>query len=148
MFLPVYLGLVSSQSDPALLHSPLLQEWCTLLGRYFQIRDDYMDVYADPSVLKKEGTDIQEGKCSWVILTVFSMCSEEDRRELEQHYGKKSSEDVRIVKRLFRKYDVEFRYVQYEETTLQRIRAILSSFPERRFVPFMEVFTRTLFGRL
>ena len=57
MFLPVYLGLVSSQSDPVLLHSPLLQEWCTLLGRYFQIRDDYMDVYADPSVLKKEGTE-------------------------------------------------------------------------------------------
>ena len=73
VFLPVYLGLVLAQCDSSLLRSELLQEWCVLLGCYFQVRDDYLDVFADASVLKKEGTDIQEGKCSWVVLTVLSL---------------------------------------------------------------------------
>ena len=126
----------------------LLQEWCVLLGCYFQVRDDYLDVFADASVLKKEGTDIQEGKCSWVVLTVLSMGSEEDRAAIHQHYGKKEKEDVRVVKEVFSKYDVKSRFLRYEEDALQRIRAILSSFPEKRFVPFMQFFTETLFGRV
>ncbi|KAK8818867.1 hypothetical protein WA577_002108 [Blastocystis sp. JDR] len=148
VFLPVYLGLVLAQCDSSLLRSELLQEWCVLLGCYFQVRDDYLDVFADASVLKKEGTDIQEGKCSWVVLTVLSMGSEEDRAAIHQHYGKKEKEDVRVVKEVFSKYDVKSRFLRYEEDALQRIRAILSSFPEKRFVPFMQFFTETLFGRV
>lgn len=148
VFLPVYLGLVLAQCDSSLLRSELLQEWCVLLGCYFQVRDDYLDVFADASVLKKEGTDIQEGKCSWVVLTVLSMGSEEDRAAIHQHYGKKEKEDVRVVKEMFSKYDVKSRFLRYEEDALQRIRAILSSFPEKRFVPFMQFFTETLFGRV
>lgn len=148
VFLPVYLGLVLAQCDSSLLHSELLQEWCLLLGCYFQVRDDYLDVFADASVLKKEGTDIQEGKCSWVVLTVLSMCSEEDRATIQQHYGKKEKEDVRVVKEVFSKYDVKSCFLRYEEEALQRIGVILSSFPEKRFVPFMQHFTRTLFGRV
>ena len=148
VFLPVYLGLVLAHCDSSLLHSELLQEWCLLLGCYFQVRDDYLDVFADASVLKKEGTDIQEGKCSWVVLTVLSMCSEEDRATIQQHYGKKEKEDVRVVKEVFSKYDVKSCFLRYEEEALQRIGVILSSFPEKRFVPFMQHFTRTLFGRV
>ena len=148
VFLPVYLGLVLTQCDSSLLHSALLQEWCVILGCYFQVRDDYLDVFADASVLKKEGTDIQEGKCSWVVLTVLSMCSEEDRLAIQQHYGKKEKEDVQVVKAVFSKYDVKSCFLRYEENALQRIRVILSSFPEKRFVPFMQYFTETLFGRV
>ena len=55
---------------------------------------------------------------------------------------------MRVVKEVFSKYDVKSRFLRYEEDALQRIRAILSSFPEKRFVPFMQFFTKTLFGRV
>lgn len=55
IFMPIYLGLVLSECDESLLKSPVLADLCLQLGRFFQIRDDYLDVFADPSVLKKVG---------------------------------------------------------------------------------------------
>lgn len=42
-----------SECDSSLLKSPVLADLCLQLGKFFQIRDDYLDVFADPSVLKK-----------------------------------------------------------------------------------------------
>lgn len=53
IFLPIYLGLVLCGCDSPTLKSSVLKEICTLLGQYFQIKDDYLDVFADPSVLGK-----------------------------------------------------------------------------------------------
>ena len=57
IFLPSYLGLVLCDCDISTLQSPLLKEICTVLGQYFQIKDDYLDVFADPSVLGKVRVD-------------------------------------------------------------------------------------------
>ena len=57
VFLPIYLGLVLCDCDISTLQSPLLKEICTVLGQYFQIKDDYLDVFADPSVLGKVRVD-------------------------------------------------------------------------------------------
>ena len=57
VFLPIYLGLVLCDCHISTLQSPLLKEICTVLGQYFQIKDDYLDVFADPSVLGKVRVD-------------------------------------------------------------------------------------------
>lgn len=145
IFLPVYLGLVLTESSKETMQSSQLRELCILLGRFFQIRDDFLDAFADPSVLGKEGTDIQEGKCSWVILTVFSLCSEEDKKILKEMYGKS---DPRPVKEIYAKYDVESEFMRFETETLQKTREILMSktFPDARLVPFFNALVVKLFG--
>lgn len=145
IFLPVYLGLVLTETPKETMESPLIRELCMLLGRYFQIRDDFLDAFADPSVLGKEGTDIQEGKCSWVILTVFSMCSEEDKEALKKLYGKS---DPQPVKAIYAKYDVESEYRRFEDEALKKTKEILASdsFPDARLRPLFKALIEKLFG--
>ncbi|KAL0056950.1 Farnesyl pyrophosphate synthetase [Marasmius tenuissimus] len=63
------------------------------LGEYFQIQDDYLDFAGTAAQIGKVGTDIVDGKCSWVINTALSLATPEQRRVLIENYGVKPSKE-------------------------------------------------------
>lgn len=50
-------------------------------------QDDYLDCYGDPAVTGKVGTDIQDNKCSWLVVECLRRVTPEQRQILEVKSG-------------------------------------------------------------
>jgi farnesyl diphosphate synthase len=61
----------------------LARDICVRLGQFFQIQDDYLDCYGDPAVIGKVGTDIEDNKCSWLVVQALARCTDAQRKVFE-----------------------------------------------------------------
>ncbi|KAL8935290.1 MAG: hypothetical protein Q9211_004778 [Gyalolechia sp. 1 TL-2023] len=95
------------------------------LGEYFQVQDDYLDAYGAPEVIGKIGTDIQDNKCSWLINVALERANQEQRKVLDECYGRKDGEKEAKVKDLFSELDLEKAYLEYEEKAVAKIRELI-----------------------
>jgi farnesyl diphosphate synthase len=59
------------------------------MGERFQVQDDYLDLFGDPSVTGKTGTDIRDNKCSWLVNQALLLASPERHPILDESYGRK-----------------------------------------------------------
>lgn len=100
------------------------------MGEYFQIQDDYLDCYGDPSVLGKIGTDIFDNKCSWNINVALQNASSEQRKVLDENYGRKDTECEKKVKEVFRELDIAGRFEKYEAESHKKLTALIDAVDE------------------
>lgn len=100
------------------------------MGEYFQVQDDYLDAYADPKVLGKIGTDIQDNKCSWLVNQALQRASAKQRAVLEENYGKRDKEKEARVKELYAELRLDEVYSQYEEKIVGEIRQMIAKVDE------------------
>ncbi|ODM87554.1 Farnesyl pyrophosphate synthase 2 [Orchesella cincta] len=70
----------------------------TVLGQCLDTQtavDDYLDCYGSEADIGKAGTDIQNGKCSWLFVRSQQLCSKEQLAMLFENYGK-SDDDKKM----------------------------------------------------
>ena len=63
------------------------REILLIMGEYFQIQDDVLDCYGAPAVIGKIGTDIEDNKCSWLVVQALARVNPKQRELLEANYG-------------------------------------------------------------
>ncbi len=121
-YVPIALGMVISgvRDDAAY---KVAEDICTKMGVYFQIQDDILDCYGEPEKIGKVGTDIEDNKCTWLVVKALSLASPAQRKVLEEHYGKKSEESVHAVKALYRELKLKELFDEYEEETYKSLTA-------------------------
>ncbi|GLI81747.1 farnesyl pyrophosphate synthetase [Penicillium ochrochloron] len=128
-YLPVALALLYLQvATPETLkqaHDILIP-----LGQYFQIQDDYLDNFGDPSVIGKIGTDIQDNKCSWLVNQAIARATPEQRAVLDSAYGRKDKEQELKVKKIFDDLELEKVYKEYEEKVVGELRSKIAAVDE------------------
>ena len=100
------------------------------LGEYFQIQDDFLDYSGTPEQIGKIGTDILDNKCSWCINTALSIVNPEQRKLLDENYGRKDKECEAKVKALYEELNIRGIYAEYEAKVYSQLNELIDSIPE------------------
>lgn len=134
------------------------------MGHFFQVQDDYLDCFGDPAVTGKIGTDIEDGKCTWLVVTALAICSPTQRLIInvsnpkllsisnkirmnyiyffQEHYGSKETESVNRIKDVYTDLDIPKLYSTYEEDSYEQlcvaIKAVETQLPASFFQGFMD----------
>ncbi|CAM9470845.1 unnamed protein product [Ectocarpus sp. 8 AP-2014] len=120
-----YLQLVELfHDDPASYR--LARDICCRIGEFFQIQDDYLDCFGDPEVIGKVGTDIQDNKCSWLVVQALERASKAQKAVLIQNYAIDEEAKIERVKELYRELKLEEVYDKYEEDTHKQIKELIA----------------------
>ncbi|CAI4230925.1 unnamed protein product [Auanema sp. JU1783] len=88
-----------------------------LIGFLFQSQDDVMDVFGDPSVTGKVGTDLKDGKCTW--LTVRAVQKLQDHKDMlaewTELFGKTDDQSLSRMKRILEELQLHREFRVFED---------------------------------
>jgi farnesyl diphosphate synthase len=102
-------------------HLKLANDIAILLGRKFQTQDDYLDCFADPKHLGKVGTDIQDHKCTWLLVHALELVAPEQRRVIEENLGREDEASIARIKQLYLDLGLDKLYAKHEQDTYEEI---------------------------
>lgn len=123
-YLPIALGMiVSGVTDPE--QYKIARDILCIMGEYFQIQDDVLDCFGAPEVIGKVGTDIQDNKCSWLVVQALDRATTKQRNILRDNYGKDEPRRINKIKKLYTDMDLQGLFDQYEEESYEKIQNLL-----------------------
>eukprot|EP00605_Chrysophyceae_sp_TOSAG23-4_P002446 GSChrysophyteH1.ASY1.ANO1.2705.1 assembled CDS len=128
-YLPVALAMIEGGITDRAVFDKAREVLC-IMGEYFQIQDDYLDCYGTPEQIGKVGTDIQDNKCSWLVVTALANCNATQKRTLLKNYGRDDPGCIEAVKKLYGKLNLAEQYHEYEEASYAKIQSILDETTE------------------
>uniref|UniRef100_A0A2A4JG86 Farnesyl pyrophosphate synthase n=1 Tax=Heliothis virescens TaxID=7102 RepID=A0A2A4JG86_HELVI len=92
------------------------------MGEFFQIQDDFLDCFGDPAVTGKNGTDIQDGKCTWLAVVALQRATPKQRQFMEENYGSSDPEAVAKIRHLYEELQLPHTYSVFEDATYDLLR--------------------------
>lgn len=128
-YLPIVLALMYT-GKASLRNLEATKKISLAMGEYFQVQDDYLDNFTDPRVLGKIGTDIQDKKCSWLVVQALQRCDPEQRKILHDNYGRKNRDCEQKVKVLYDELGLEAVYRAYEDSKVAELREMIAAVEE------------------
>lgn len=142
---PVLLGLIASQKFALNENFEQIVNFTLKLGYYFQAQDDYIDVYGDPAITGKVGTDIKEGKITWLLCKAYELANEDQKKQLDQKIGK--DEFVDDIKKLYNDLNICKAYKEFTEAEEKQLYAIIDGLDPKFPVKTLRAFTNKLSNR-
>ena len=105
------------------------------MGKYFQVQDDVLDCYGTPEQIGKIGTDIQDNKCSWLVVQALAQASEEQKALLKANYGKDDEAAIATVKQLYKDLGLKEQFDKYEAESYDKLSKAIAEVEATTEVP-------------
>ena len=117
-YLPVAASMYLAGLNCSIMHKTV-SDILLKIGQLFQIQDDYLDCFGDPKVTGKIGTDIEDNKCSWLIIQALKKANKDQLSVLTECYGRK--EKVLEVQMIYSQLELENEFRSTEEKMYNEI---------------------------
>ncbi|XP_031492447.1 farnesyl pyrophosphate synthase-like [Nymphaea colorata] len=117
------------------------------MGTYFQVQDDYLDCFGDPKVIGKIGTDIEDFKCSWLIVQALERAHEDQVKILTESYGRTDADCVKTVKQVYRDLDLQNVFLEYERASYEKLISSIEAQPSTSVQKVLKSFLGKIYKR-
>ncbi|ETO12857.1 hypothetical protein RFI_24518 [Reticulomyxa filosa] len=104
------------------------------LGYKFQIDDDAIDCFGDEKLTGKQGTDIQDKKCSWLIVKALPLCNSRQFNLLKANYGINDPSKIAAVKDIYRELRLHDLYKEEESKLNHEILHTIQSIDQHPYL--------------
>lgn len=112
------------------------------MGHFFQVQDDFLDCYGNPEVTGKIGTDINEGKCTWLSVVALQRATPQQKEIFKKYYGVNNPEAVEAIKDVYEDLGIPNTYAIYEEESYNliqtHIQQLSAGLPQKLFFKILE----------
>ncbi|KAK3021540.1 hypothetical protein RJ639_046488 [Escallonia herrerae] len=137
------------------------------MGTYFQ--DDYLDCFGAPEVIGKIGTDIEDFKCSWLVVKALELANEEQKKFLFvsednaphiymsaamgngmlilENYGKEDPACVAKVKELYNTLNLKGVFEDYESKSYKKLINFIEAHPSKAVQEVLKSFLGKIYKR-
>ncbi|CAK9308640.1 unnamed protein product [Citrullus colocynthis] len=117
------------------------------MGTYFQVQDDYLDCFGHPDMIGKIGTDIEDFKCSWLVVKALELSDEKQKTLLHENYGKADKDCVAKVKELYKALNLEGVFAEYESKSYEKLLKSIEVHPSEAVQAVLKSFLAKIYKR-
>jgi farnesyl diphosphate synthase len=117
------------------------------MGVYFQVQDDYLDCFGDPETIGKIGTDIEDYKCSWLVVKAFEISNEDQKRIIYENYGKDDPACVAKVKAIYNEINLKGAYEEFESKSYEKLVISIEGHPNKAIQAVLKSFLAKIYKR-
>ncbi|KAK9134087.1 hypothetical protein Scep_013615 [Stephania cephalantha] len=144
-YLPVACALLMAGEN--LDNHALVKNVLVEMGIYFQVQDDYLDCFGDPEVIGKIGTDIEDFKCSWLVVQALERANSDQKKLLYENYGKKDKASVEQVKKLYHDLDLKGVFAEFESKSYEKLVSSIEDHPSKAVQAVLKSFLGKIYKR-
>ncbi|KAK4491885.1 hypothetical protein RD792_002665 [Penstemon davidsonii] len=144
-YLPVACALVMAGEN--LDNHVNVKEVLIDMGIYFQVQDDYLDCFGEPEKIGKIGTDIEDFKCSWLVVKALEHCNEEQKKIIFEHYGKADPADVAKIKAIYNEINLQGVFADFESKSYEKLTSSIEAHPSKAVQQVLKSFLGKIYKR-
>ncbi|KAK1315690.1 Farnesyl pyrophosphate synthase [Acorus calamus] len=144
-YLPVACALLMSGED--LDNFIEVKNILVEMGTYFQVQDDYLDCFGDPEFIGKIGTDIEDFKCSWLVVQALARADENQMKVISENYGKADQSCVMKVKAIYKDLNLQGLFSEFERTSYEKLISSIEAQPSKAVQEVLKSFLAKIYKR-